>query len=67
MDISAVFHTGFDFESYLQKLGDDGIHPVIKHRVFYTVKKAHNARHDEDVYYRRSIVEAISFFEASVR
>ncbi len=25
MDIAAVYHTGFDFESYLEKLGDDGL------------------------------------------
>ena len=25
MDIATLFHTGFDFESYLHKLGDDGL------------------------------------------
>jgi hypothetical protein len=35
--------------------------PVIKHREFYSLDAAHNARIDDETYHRRSIVEAIFF------
>jgi IS5 family transposase len=34
---------------------------VIKHREFYPLDMAHNARHDDDIYYRRSVAEADFF------
>lgn len=34
---------------------------MIKHREFYALDAAHNARIDDDTYHRRSIAEAIFF------
>jgi len=51
----------YDWDALRHELRNAGIRPVIKHREFYGLDKAHNARHDENVYHRRSIVEAIFF------
>jgi len=52
---------GFDWDDVRHKLRSEGIRPVIKHREFYGLDAAHNARIDDDTYHRRSIVEAIFF------
>ena len=51
----------YDWDALRHELWDAGIYPVIKHREFYALDKAHNARHDEDVYHRQLITEAIFF------
>ncbi|MEA5408339.1 IS5 family transposase [Haloarculaceae archaeon H-GB2-1] len=51
----------YDWDALRHELRDAGIRPVIKHREFYPLDMAHNARHDEDVYHQRSVVEAIFF------
>ncbi|WP_265112520.1 IS5 family transposase [Halosolutus halophilus] len=51
----------YDWDALRHKLRNAGIRPVITHREFYGLDKAHNARHDENVYRRRSIVEATFF------
>jgi len=51
----------YDWDTLRHELREAGIRPVIKHREFYPLDMAHNARHDEDVYHRRSVIEAIFF------
>ena len=51
----------YGWDALRHELKDAGIRSVIKHRGFYGLGKAHNARHDKDAYHRRSIVEAIFF------
>ncbi|WP_327051922.1 IS5 family transposase [Halomicrococcus gelatinilyticus] len=51
----------YDWDALRQELRDAGVRPVIKHREFYPPDMAHNARHDQDVYHRRSVIEAIFF------
>ncbi len=58
---TVVADKGFDWDDLRHKLREEGIRPVIKHREFYSLDAAHNARIDDDVYHRRSIVEAIFF------
>ncbi|WP_436936522.1 IS5 family transposase [Halovenus marina] len=58
---TVVADKGFDWDDLRHKLRDEGIRPVIKHREFYSLDAAHNARIDDDTYHRRSIVEAIFF------
>lgn len=52
---------GFDWDKLRHRLRDEGIRPVIKHREFYSLDAAHNARIDDATYHRRSIVEALFF------
>lgn len=46
---------GYDWDDVREDLREADVRPVIKHRV----NMAHNARHDDDIYHRRSIVEAV--------
>lgn len=52
---------GYDDDSLRHWLRDNGIRPVIKHREFSSLDKAHNARLDEEVYHQRSMVETAFF------
>lgn len=58
---TVVADKGFDWDDLRQKLREEGIRPVIKHREFYSLDAAHNARIDDETYHRRSIVEAIFY------
>ena len=49
---------GYDWAELRTKLREHGVRPVIKHREFDSLDKAHNARLDDDTYHRRSVVEA---------
>ncbi|WP_440009106.1 IS5 family transposase [Halomicrococcus sp. SG-WS-1] len=52
---------GYDWDDLREELREAGVRPVIKHREFYPLDMAHNARHDDDIYHRRSVVEAVFF------
>ncbi|SEP02329.1 Transposase DDE domain-containing protein [Halogranum amylolyticum] len=58
---TVVADKGSDWDDLRHKLREEGVRPMIKHREFYSLDAAHNARIDDDVYHRRSIVEAIFF------
>ena len=48
---------GYDWADLRSMLRENDVRPLIKHREFDTLDKAHNARIDDDVYHRRSVVE----------
>jgi IS5 family transposase len=48
---------GFDWADLRTMLRENGVRPLIKHREFASLDKAHNARLDDDTYHRRSVVE----------
>lgn len=50
---------GYDWDELRQKLRENGVRPVIKHREFSSLDKAHNARIDDDIYGQRAVVESI--------
>jgi len=50
---------GYDAEYNRALLRENGVRPLIKHREFSSIRKAQNARLDEDLYNRRQIVEAV--------
>ncbi|WP_276278576.1 IS5 family transposase [Haloarcula regularis] len=56
---TVVADKGFDWDDLRQMLRNNGIRPVIKHREFYSLDAAHNARIDDNTYHHRSIVESI--------
>lgn len=58
---TVVAEKGFGWDKLQHKLRDEGIRPVIKHREFYSLDAAHNARIDDATYHRRSIAEAEFF------
>lgn len=58
---TVVADKGFDWDEIRQMLRNEGIRPVIKHREFYSLDAAHNARIDDETYHQRSIVESIFF------
>jgi IS5 family transposase len=50
---------GYDWADLRMMLRAHGVRPVIKHREFDSLDKAHNARLDDEVYHRRSVVETV--------
>jgi IS5 family transposase len=58
---TVVANKGFDWDDLRHKLREEGIRPVIKHREFYSLDAAHNARIADKTYHRRSIAESIFF------
>ncbi|WP_265112547.1 IS5 family transposase [Halosolutus halophilus] len=58
---TVVADKGFDWDKLRQMLRNEGIRPVIKHREFYSLDAAHNARIDDEIYHQRSIAETIFF------
>ncbi len=58
---TVVADKGFDWDKLRHKLRKEGIRPVIKHREFYSLDAAHNARIDDETYHQRSIAESIFF------
>lgn len=56
-----VADKGYDWDDLRHKLRENGVRPVIKHKEFYGLDKAHNARSDDDVYHLRSNVESAFF------
>jgi IS5 family transposase len=58
---TVVADKGFDWDELRHMLREEGIRPVIKHREFYSLDAAHNARIDDETYHRRSVVESIFF------
>ncbi len=58
---TVVADKGFDWDELRQMLRNEGIRPVIKHREFYSLDAAHNARIDDETYHQRSIAESIFF------
>ena len=50
---------GFDWAHLREELRDNGVRPVLTHREFDGLDRAHNARLDDDVYHRRSVVESV--------
>lgn len=52
---------GYDWDDLREQLRRADVRPVIKHREFSPLDVAHNARHDDNIYHRRSVVEAVFF------
>jgi IS5 family transposase len=50
---------GYDATFIRDMLQENGVRPLIKHREFGSIQKAHNARLDEDLYNRRQISESV--------
>lgn len=58
---TVVADKGFDWDELRHTLRNAGIRPVIKHREFYSLDAAHNARINDGTYHRRSVFESIFF------
>jgi hypothetical protein len=54
-----VADKGYDDRKHRQRLRTAGKRPLIKHREFAPYDKAANARMDEALYHRRSLVETV--------
>ena len=51
---------GYDWQDLREYLRAQGVRPVIKHREFTSLDKAHNARMDADLYGQRAISESVN-------
>jgi IS5 family transposase len=50
---------GYDWMELREKLREDGVRPLIKHRIFRPIDHAHNARVDGPRYRQRSMCETV--------
>jgi len=50
---------GYDWADLRRRLRDDGVRPLIRHRVFDSLDWAQHARQDDTAYHRRSVVKAL--------
>jgi len=50
---------GYDWMALREKLREDGVRPLIKHRIFRPIDHAHNARVDGPRYRQRSMCETV--------
>lgn len=51
---------GYDSAAFRQQLRDQGIRPLVKHRLYQPIDHAHNARMDADRYNQRSLTETVN-------
>ncbi|WP_256943996.1 transposase, partial [Halobacterium hubeiense] len=50
---------GYDWQQLREKLREDGVRPLIKHREFRPIDCAHNARIDGSLYGQRALSETV--------
>ena len=50
---------GYDAKAFRDELRENGIRPLIKHRIMNPLDHAHNARMDGDRYHQRSMSETV--------
>jgi len=50
---------GYDWAELRRQLRENDVRALIRHRVFDRLDRAHNARQDDTVSHRRSVVEAV--------
>ncbi|NKE37254.1 IS5 family transposase [Natronococcus sp. JC468] len=57
--LSVAADRGYDDKAFRDELRANGIRPLIKHRIYWALDHAHNARMDRDRYNRRWMVETV--------
>lgn len=66
--VSLAADKGYDSKAFRDQLRDEGIRPLIKHRLFQPIDHAHNARLDDDRYNQRALAESVnSSIKRSIR
>jgi len=56
---SLVADKGYDWMRFRENLREEGVRPLIKHRIFQPIDHAHNARIDRALYNQRSMCETV--------
>ena len=56
---SLVADKGYDWQELREKLRDEGVRPLIKHREFRPIDNAHNSRIDVPDYGQRALSETV--------
>lgn len=57
--LSVAADRGYDDKAFRDELRAQGIRPLIKHRIYWALDHAHNARMDSDRYHQRSMAETV--------
>lgn len=66
--VSLAADKGYDSIAFRTELRENGVRPLIKHRLYQPIDHAHNARLDDDRYNRRALVESVnSSIKRSIR
>lgn len=51
---------GYDSAAFRRQLREQGVRPLVKHRLYQPIYHAHNARMDADRYNQRSLTETVN-------
>ena len=51
---------GYDSAAFREQLRENGVRPLIKHRLYQPIDHAHNARLDADLYNQRALTESVN-------
>jgi len=66
--VSLAADKGYDSAEFRTQLRENGVRPLIKHRLYRPIDHAHNARLDDDRYNQRALVESVnSSIKRSIR
>lgn len=58
--VSVAADKGYDSAAFRDQLRENGVRPLIKHRLYKPIDHAHNARIDTDRYNQRSLTETVN-------
>lgn len=58
---SLAADNGYDSAAFRAQLRGNGVHPLVKHRLYRPIDYAHNARLHGDRYNQRSLTESVNF------
>lgn len=58
--VSLAADKGYDSAAFRDQLRENGIRPLIKHRLYNPIDHAHNARIDSDRYNQRALTETVN-------
>jgi IS5 family transposase len=58
--VSLAADKGYDSTAFRDQLRENGVRPLIKHRIYKPIDHAHNARMDADRYNQRSLTETVN-------
>jgi len=58
--LSVAADKGYDSAAFRDQLRENGVRPLIKHRLYQPIDHAHNARMDADQYNQRALTETVN-------
>jgi IS5 family transposase len=58
--VSVAADKGYDSAEFREQLRENGVRPLVKHRLYQPIDHAHNARMNSDLYNQRALTESVN-------